>query len=168
MAEPESTGEDPPMKATVASVAVASVAMACHALPAAQEKGKPFATHRYVPLPPGTHATPGGLFYAHLTDDTPLVPIATDAFALDELRKALLADDQAGVDELQKAGRLFAVPTGTALRVIEYHDGSGLVRARHYEVRVADEGKHKDRKGWLLAIYLKGRVPVGPGPRRKR
>jgi hypothetical protein len=94
------------------------------------------------------------------------VPVCVDVFALEDLRKALLADDKAGVRQLRKAERLFDVPLGTALRVIEYKDGTaGIVKAQNYEVRVVG-GEHEDKKGYTFAPWARGRVEVKP--KRKR
>lgn len=120
-------------------------------------------SYRYVETPP---VRPGSTLYAHV-DQTPTVPICADVFAVGELQKAILAEDRAGIAELRKAGRLFDVTVGTALRVIEYDRGGVVADAPSYEVRVLD-GTHRDRKGHTFAVWAKRRIVVPDRPKPKR
>lgn len=117
--------------------------------------------YRYLPVPP---VAPGSTLYAY-REGGPNVPVAADVFAYRDLQKAILAGDQKGIEELEKANRLFAVPVGTAVKVLQYDDGI-LVKVPSYEVRVLD-GNRKDRKGWVAATWVARRVAV-PAKRKRR
>jgi hypothetical protein len=115
-----------------------------------------------MPVP---QVEPGSTLYAYWNGG-PRVPIATDLFAFLDLQKAILATDQKGIEELEQAGRLFAVPIGTPVKVLEYHDGT-VSKVPACEVRVL-EGKRQDQKGWTVVTWLRGRVAIPDKAKRKR
>jgi hypothetical protein len=122
--------------------------------------------YRYFPVPVGVSMEPGGTLYACVNDREMPIEVATDIFALMEYQKALRADDPTGDEELSKAGRLFSVATGTAVKILEYHRRNPfLVKTDSYEVRVLD-GPHRGRKGFMLAAFLMERREV-PKPKPK-
>jgi ribosomal protein L24 len=121
--------------------------------------------YRYIETPNGVYYEPGGTLWAHM-NHSPYVPICTDIFALGELEKSILADDQAGIDELKRVGRMFTVPVGTAVKLIEYDKGGVFTKVQNYEVRVL-EGNHQGKKGHIFSTYLKRRVEDIERPKQK-
>jgi hypothetical protein len=106
--------------------------------------------YRYVPV---RQVKPGSTLFAYL-ETSDRVPIAADLFALAELRKSAHANDSAGYVELRRASRVFSIPNGTAVKVLQFDRGSAA-----YEVRVLD-GVHEGRSGWTSATLLWGRAEV--------
>lgn len=117
--------------------------------------------YRYVPV---RTVEPGSTLYAYW-ENGPNVPIATDLFAHLDLQKSILATDQKGIDELKAAGRLANVPVGTAVKVLRYDKGL-VAGVPSYEVRIL-EGRHADRKGWVVSTWARARVAAPETPKEK-
>jgi len=75
------------------------------------------------------------------------VLVAVDDAAFDDLNRAASANDDAGIRELVRAGRVFLTPQYTAIRVLE----NGVFSVR---VRILD-GTQKDKAGWVPAEFVK-------------
>ncbi len=96
---------------------------------------------------------PGVIVYICPVSRETDVPVAADFFAKLEFMKAGHTHDQTGINELYSADRVFAVPVGTAVRVLQFDRFAqdfmdGAWESPSYEVRIL-EGKYKDRKGWV-------------------
>ena len=76
--------------------------------------------------------------------------LATDEDAFDAFTKAATRRDEYGVAELVLRGKLFTVPTGTRVRVI---DMGGFLGSR-LQVRVM-EGAQVGRSGWIATEFVK-------------
>lgn len=110
----------------------------------------------YVAMP---RVAPGSTMYINsLTGKQPNLPVSTDIFAFRELVKFMNADDQKGIDELHASGRQFHVAVGTAVKVLDYEDGT-LGKVPSYEVRILD-GRHAGKKGRIWAVWVWNRVTV--------
>jgi hypothetical protein len=108
--------------------------------------------YRYEPVGP---VEPGSTLYAY-TNDGPRVPITTGLIAHWNLLQAVRAHDDQGQIDLSNAGQLFKVPIGTAVKILEYHDGL-FHNVPAYEVRVLD-GEFAGKKGWIVADGVRERV----------
>lgn len=79
--------------------------------------------------------------------DITMVLVAVDDAAYDDLHKVANANDDVGIRELVRAGRVFLTPQHTAIRVLENSVFS-------VKVRILD-GAQKDRAGWVPAEFVK-------------
>lgn len=130
-----------------AAIAIASVTQAEPPSPPA---------YRYVEVP---KVKEGSTLFAYMDPSRGgHVPVASDLFAFSDMIQAILAGDQTGLDEMKASGRLFTLATGTAVRVLEYHEAV-IMKSPAYEVRVLD-GKHAGKKGWAAPNWLYARVEV--------
>lgn len=84
-----------------------------------------------------------------LKEETPICLTKED---LDELRKALAAKDQWGFTDQLMSGRLFFVPQGTEVLIIEW-DGSWNYFTGAVKVRVM-EGEFTGQAGWAFESYI--------------
>jgi hypothetical protein len=65
-----------------------------------------------------------------------------DTAAHDELMEVVLSRDQLGLLSLQQSGKIFAVPDGTNVKILER--SMFLVKVRVYE------GSYMGRVGWVI------------------
>jgi hypothetical protein len=85
------------------------------------------------------HRTDGG-------DDPPAFLVAADAEALSQCISAVNAGDPYGTKELVAAGRLWLVPAGTSVVVLELAFFSRKVRIL--------EGEHQGKAGWIPTEFV--------------
>lgn len=86
-----------------------------------------------------------------LTCGLQTVLVAVDKPAFEALTKAAAAKDNEGMAELLLRGRVFSVPSGTRVRMIDI----GLFKS---EVRILD-GDHYAESGWVPAEWVTGTPP---------
>jgi hypothetical protein len=85
------------------------------------------------------HRTDGG-------DDPPAFLVAADAKALSQCISAVNAGDPYGNKQLMAAGRLWLVPAGTSVVVLELAFFSRKVRIL--------EGEHQGKAGWIPMEFV--------------
>ena len=73
-----------------------------------------------------------------------IVFVGVDEKAVDAIYKAMLNKDEAGMEELARAGRIFIVSPGTKVRVLDLHGFLGTLS----EIRIL-EGPQKGRRGFV-------------------
>ena len=100
-----------------------------------------------TPLPPSPKM--GGEARVQI-DGSEIVPLAADEAAFDAFTRAATRNDTFGINDLIQAGKLFTVPTGTKVLVI---DMGGFLGSR-LQVRVL-EGPRTGRAGWVATEFVK-------------
>lgn len=116
---------------------------------------------KYVPV---LEAKPGTTLFAWVPGAADVM-VATDPFAFRDVIKSIAANDDEGLKELRRSGRLFLVRSETPVKVLQSRR-EPIAPAPCHEVRVLD-GDAKNRTGWVHAAWVRAKVTDQPQPKPK-